>query len=119
MSAVLTPMSLRQSLNMPSQSLKVPIFATLPGIMPLLNHIQPNCFQFRIVLDRMCSEFAAEARTLVAAERQRCIHQPVGVDPYRPGLQPSGDDVSLLYVARPHRRSEAIGIVVGLFDDLI
>jgi hypothetical protein len=25
-------MSLRQSLNIPSQSLKVPIFATLPGI---------------------------------------------------------------------------------------
>src|SRR5580704_9176574 len=47
MSAVLTPISLRQSLNMPSQSLKVPIFATFPGIMPLLGHFQPNCFSTR------------------------------------------------------------------------
>ncbi len=29
---VLTPISLRHSLNSPTQSLKVPIFATLPGI---------------------------------------------------------------------------------------
>src|SRR5258708_19315575 len=32
MSAELTPISLRQSLNSPTQSLNVPIFATLPGI---------------------------------------------------------------------------------------
>src|SRR6202044_3494215 len=34
MSFVLTPISLRQSLNMPIQSLNVPIFATFPGITP-------------------------------------------------------------------------------------
>jgi hypothetical protein len=32
MSSRLTPISLRQSLNMPIQSLNVPIFATFPGI---------------------------------------------------------------------------------------
>src|ERR1700677_2903592 len=37
MSLVLTPISLRQSLNIPIQSLNVPIFATFPGIMPLLS----------------------------------------------------------------------------------
>ena len=29
-----TPISLRQSLNMPTRSLNVPIFATFPGITP-------------------------------------------------------------------------------------
>src|SRR6202162_3788550 len=108
MSLVLTPISLRQSLNIPSQSLKVPIFATLPGIMPLLSHIQPNCFQFRVVLDCVCSEFAAKAGTLVAAERQRCVHQSVGVDPDRSSLQSPGYAVSFLHIAGPHSRSEGI-----------
>src|SRR6476660_9315137 len=34
-SSWLTPISLRQSSKSPTQSLKVPIFATLPGITPL------------------------------------------------------------------------------------
>ena len=33
MSDVFTPISLRQSLNKPIQSLNVPIFATFPGIL--------------------------------------------------------------------------------------
>src|SRR5208337_4368422 len=37
MSSVLTPISLRQSLNRPIQSLKVPIFATFPGIKSTSN----------------------------------------------------------------------------------
>src|SRR6202020_1189405 len=91
MSPVLTPMSLRQSLNRPIQSLKVPIFATLPGIKPRffthrkktlqamslreLLHVQPNCFQFGVVLDCVCSEFAAEAGSFVATEWQRGVHE--------------------------------------------
>src|SRR6266446_5520103 len=81
-SFVLTPISLRQSLNMPSQSLKVPIFATLPGIIPLLHHIQPNCFQLCVMLNRVHAQLAAEARTLVPPKWQRCIHQSVSVNPY-------------------------------------
>src|SRR6185369_4785406 len=38
-SSWLTPISLRQSSKSPTQSLKVPIFATLPGITPL--HLAP------------------------------------------------------------------------------
>src|SRR6266481_1503571 len=98
MSAVLTPISLRQSLNMPSQSLKVPIFATLPGIIPLLRYIQPNCFHLGVMLDGVRSELASEARTLIAAEGKRRIHQTVCIDPDRSCFQSPGDAVRFLHI---------------------
>src|SRR5882762_8744657 len=113
-SAVLTPISLRQSLNMPSQSLNVPIFATLPGIIPLLRYIQPNCFHLCVMFDRVRSQLTAEARTLVAAKRQRSVHKSIGIDPHRSSFQSPRNVVSFLYVARPHSRSQAVGIIVGL-----
>src|SRR5579872_757388 len=141
MSSVLTPISLRQSLNRPIHSLNVPIFATFPGIKskPLYHsghggttgkplcalwcsfssHVEPNCFQLRIVLDGMRAEFAAEAGALVAAKGQRRVHQTVSVDPYRAGFQSARDAVRFLHVTRPDRRSQAVGIVVRLLDDLV
>src|SRR5258708_13435135 len=101
MSAVLTPISLRQSLNMPSQSLKVPILATLPGIIPLLRDVQPNCFQLRVMLDAVRSEFASEPRTFVAAEGKRPIHQPVCIDPDRSCFQSPGNSFPFPHASRP------------------
>src|SRR5260370_7531511 len=119
MSLVLTPISLRQSLNMPSQSLKVPIFATLPGIIPLLHHIQPNCFQLCVMLNRVHTQLAAEARTLVPPKWQRCIHQSVSVNPHGSRFESTRDAVSFLYVARPYRPSHAVPILVRLFHSFV
>src|SRR5579863_1843868 len=41
----------------------------------LSSHVQPHGFQFRVVLDRVRSKFATEARTLIPTEGQRRIHQ--------------------------------------------
>src|SRR5579859_6640670 len=110
MSSVLTPISLRQSLNRPIHSLNVPIFATLPGInsKPLHHsarrggnpvllsvpcgdafspHVEPNCLQLRIVFHCVRSKFAAESRTLISAEWKRRIHQAVRINPNRSRLQ--------------------------------
>src|SRR5579864_3243762 len=114
-------MSFRQSSNNPTQSLKVPIFATFPGMYnsfqqnPLnhkghevsqrktailfhtlclsrllclaLSHIQPNCFHFCVVFDGMDAQLASKARTFVASERQRRVHEAVGVNPNRSGSE--------------------------------
>src|SRR5690348_16056727 len=120
MSSVLTPISLRQSLNRPTHSLNVPIFATFPGIKskPLYHrghggtqrklwrlcgdsfssYVEPNCLQLCVMLNGVRAQFAAEAGTLISTEGQRRIHQSVSIDPYRAGFQSARDAVCFLHV---------------------
>src|SRR5207302_2027238 len=71
------------------------------------------------MLDRVRSEFTAEAGTLVTAEGQRRVHQTICVDPHRARLQTSRDHVGFLDVARPDGCGQAVWIVIGALDDLI
>src|ERR1700682_2900359 len=65
------------------------------------------------------TKLASKAAALVSTKWQRRIHQTIGVDPYRAGLQEPGNAVSFLHVARPDCRGQPVRIAVRLLDDFV
>src|ERR1700716_1899032 len=64
-------------------------------------------------------EFPAKSTALVPTKRQRRIHQPVGVDPHRPGLQPPRDVMRFLDIPCPYSGGQSVLILIRHLDDLI
>src|SRR3954465_4297093 len=90
-----TPISLRQSLNSPTHSLKFPILSVETAISQWLLKIaflircsecEPNALQLCVMLDGVRAQLAAKAGLLVATERHGCVHRTVSVDPHRARL---------------------------------
>src|SRR6266536_6108127 len=79
----------------------------------------PDALDLREVAEALGSQVPPEARGLVAAERHPGVVEIVGVDPHRAGLQPPGDGVRLLDVARPDPGREPVEDVVGFADRVL
>src|SRR5262245_34448272 len=67
---------------------------------PSLGQIDPDALDLRVLLERVVSALAAEARLLVAPERQTGIVEVVRVHPHGPGLEGLRRTKSLLDVLR-------------------
>ena len=79
----------------------------MSSVCPMLSvvhafiQVQPNGFHFRVVLDGVRAQLAAEAGALIAAKRQGRVHQAVGIDPHRSGFQPPRDEWAF-FTSRVH-----------------
>src|ERR1700761_249133 len=91
--------------------------ANLPGISTLLGRVI-DVLQLGVVLERVGTELAADARLLEAAERGRDPHRAVRVDRDHAGLDRPRDAQCARPVAGPDRAGKAVDRVVGERDRL-
>ncbi len=87
--------------------------------MAALPHVQPNRFQLRVMLNRVCAQLAPEAGALVSTKRQCGIHQTIGVDPDRASAKLPRDGVGFFDVSGPDSGGKSVRISIRQFDDLI
>src|SRR3954451_4972312 len=114
-SSLSTPISLRQSLNSPTQSPKVPILSVetaMKSVAPntayfvRCSECEPNRLQLCVMLDGVGAQLASEAGLLVAAEGHGRVHGTISIDPDGARLQPARECVRLLDIIRPDAGGE-------------
>src|SRR5947207_7692269 len=78
-----------------------------------------DALRLQIEVERLEPELAAEARLLVAAERDAGERRVRRVDPNRPGLDPAREAMAARGIARPHRRHQPVAHVVRDADRIL
>src|ERR1700677_4161414 len=90
----------------------------ISGAGRYLSKTDDDGLAFQVVAEHLVAHLAAPARLLVAAERQGCVVDVVGVNPDRAGADHLGGFDGFRDVLRPDARSKAIVRVVGSGRDL-
>src|SRR5438309_11312870 len=80
--------------------------------MAALPHVQPNRFQLRVMLNRVCAQLAPEAGALVSTKRQCGVQQTIGVDPDRASGRLPRDGVGFFDVSGPDSGGQSVLVAI-------